>query len=150
MNKTLKFLQRAYKEWLDHVNSKRDEFPSLNYFQIDQIVLLRTLIADFIRNKRQNKDTDVQQLFDLIYDINSQTTLELLDNANSSAFNNDQEMFVAEKNDQPIEYVSDTTEQSDLRKELDDLGFSRLVIDQAFLLGTNDLDELIQYCMENL
>lgn len=125
INKTIKFLQNSYDEWLNHINSKREEFPSLNVFQINQIVMLRTDLAKFIGDtetaKRLDK-SDYKNMFDLLFSVNQKMSLELLEAANKSAFGEIQKNFVEET--VSLEENSDEG-QSDVCKQLEELGFTK-------------------------
>jgi len=138
VNKTIKFLKSSYDEWLNHVNEKRNKYPVLNYFRIDQIVTLRTEIAKSIsKNLSCHKN-----LFDLLYIINNELTVQLIDQANDSVFN-DKQTSTEPKPDQ----VAMSTEQNRVMDDLLEFGFSPSLIKEAFKeLKTNEFDDLLAYC----
>lgn len=124
LNKTIRFLKKASDEWLEHINEKRDQFPTLNFFQIDQIVMLRKHLAYFIhKNNLSNLKPDKNEfkdIYDLLYGINREINNELLDMANKKAFMHHQNTYT--------EITDDTVDkemQNELRHELMEYGFSR-------------------------
>lgn len=45
MHKIAKALEKCYESWLKHVDQNRTEFPELNFFTTEQLVILQTEIA---------------------------------------------------------------------------------------------------------
>ena len=137
LNKTIKFLQNSHQEWLAHINEKRDQFPCLNFFQIDQVVMLRTQMAELIRKSQNNNQqkllrSDFKSLFDLLFNINSTASLELIGQANEYVFTGSQKNFVENvakvKTDDSENGATTSEVKSDFekkRQDLMDLGFAK-------------------------
>ena len=130
LNKTVKFLQNSYDEWLAHITEKRDQFSCLNYFTITQNVMLRTEMAKLIKNGYKSSDdrSEYRGLFDMLHNINKNASIELLEQANSFVFHKEQNNFVEpDKAAVPEETTAigcSTELKQDVRKQLEDLGFS--------------------------
>ena len=127
LHKTSDFLQHSYNQWLEHIESKREKFPIFDYFQIDQLVMLRTYLAEFVKATRFNMNnvnkTDYKKIFTLIFSINSSDSVELLNEANRHAFNQ-QNGILFEPQQEAIEKQTEESEdQTMLRSKLIDLGF---------------------------
>ena len=138
VNKTIKFLKSSFDEWLNHVNEKRKKYSVLNYFRIDQIVTLRTEISKTINNNLGS----YKNLFDLLYIINQELTVHLIDQANKSALS-EKQTPAKTKSDQ----AAMSTEQNKLMDDLLEYGFSTSLIKEAFNeLKTNVFDDLLTYC----
>ncbi len=139
LNKTVKFLQNSYEEWLAHITEKRNQFPCLNFFQISQIVMLRTQIAEVIKSgqgkgrhhSNENIDSTFRGLFDMLFNINKNANIELLDQANSFVFGEEKNNFVEKDlEDITVEYEDTAAElDKDVQKQLEELGFSRFFSD---------------------
>ena len=147
INKTIKFLNDSYKEWLEHVNLKRNLFPCLNFFQIDQIVMLRASLANLIHKIQtgvSNIDPDqYKSVFDLLYNINNSLSLGQLIEANRHAYESEHELNLA-----PVEADTNDQREKELIEELTDLGFSKSLIRKAIKeLNTYDSEKLTTYCM---
>lgn len=134
LNKTIKFLQSSYDEWLAHITQKRDQFPCLNFFQISQIVMLRTQMAKLISHENYS---ECGGLFDLLHNINKKTSVELLQEANSYVFNLEQNSFVEKAQVSRPEDTAATggsVLDPDVQKQLEDLGFSRYISDLVWII----------------
>ncbi|CAF0824304.1 unnamed protein product, partial [Brachionus calyciflorus] len=145
INKAIKFLKKCLEEWLTHVNEKRDQFPNLNHFKISQLVDLRIRLAEFISS--QTKFEDHQQfkdLFDLIYNINPNIDVDLLQKANEIALNKNLEIKQNEEENKQLETKPD---HADLIDELIELGFDKKLIIQGIKeLKEIDKETLTEYC----
>lgn len=137
LNSTVNFLKDCYKEWLAHVNTQRDKFPELNYFRIDQIVLLRTKMAQFIRARVQNvakcQESDLNELYDLLYVVNNQVNEEVLLNANRSVFQTELKVESVEMKEE-VKEEEKSEEVLETLKALKEIGFSERVIAKGFLI----------------
>ena len=100
INKTVRFLKSCYAEWIAHVDEKRATFAELNHYRIEQVVVLRTELARFIRNSQSAvasiryhaSNATNRTLFDLLYNVNREVSVELLRQAND---------YACDKNDTP-------------------------------------------------
>lgn len=130
LHKTSTFLQHAYNEWLAHIDSKREEYPIFDYFQIDQLVMLRTYLAEYLKATRYStsdvKQSDYKKIFNLTFNINSSESLDLLSEANKHAFNRQKGiLFEAKPEEQATEKSVESEVQIQLRASLIDLGFNK-------------------------
>jgi E3 ubiquitin-protein ligase RNF213 len=143
INKTIKFLKDSYNKWIEHVNSKREQYSVLDYFRIDQIVILRTELAKSINSEALVNNH--KNLFDLLYNVNNQLTAEMINEANDFVFNNEKR---APK--EPVTPEVLDAKQDKLFKDLNDFGFSNKLIRRALNeLKTDDFNELVAYCIEH-
>ncbi len=144
LNKTIKFLDTCYKEWLKHVDEHRNSFNELNYFRIDQIVILRMKLAEFVKLVYENQtdqdddfgevDARFKSLFDLLFVVNRAVDVNLLNKANDFAFKKDLDAFKEDsaKNGNEKSEANLSEENSEEIEEtikfLLDLNFSKKVI----------------------
>jgi len=89
--------------------------------------MLRTYLAEFVKATRFNTDnvkkTDYKKIFTLIYSINSSDSVELLNEANKHAFDQ-QNVILFESKSQAIgKQAEESEDQAILRSKLIDLGF---------------------------
>ena len=149
LNKTIKFLQSSYDEWLAHITQKRDQFPCLNFFQISQIVMLRTQMAKLIRHE---KHSEYRGIFDLLHNINKKTSVELLQEANSYVFNLEQNSFVEKAQESGPENIAasgDSELDPNVQKQLEELGFSRYISDLVWSRDSKVFALRIKLLMES-
>ncbi len=139
LDETNKFLDKCYKGWLAHVETQRESFNELNYFRIDQIVVLRTELAEFIgrvyeKSRADQADDDsmrFKSLYDLLFVVNRAVDVNSLNRANDFAFQKDFDAFkedsakVLENETSEANLSEDTAETI---KFLRDLNFSLKVI----------------------
>ncbi len=150
LNRTIKFLDTCYKEWLKHVDSHRDSFNELNYFRIDQIVILRMKLAEFVKLVYENKadlddefgeiDMRFKSLFDLLFVVNRDVEVKLLNKANEFAFKRNFDTFKEDstkiENEKPDPNETNSEESDEVIKFLVDLNFSQKVIKKGNLKST--------------
>ena len=124
LNKTIQFLKKASDEWLGHIEEKRYDFSTLNFFQIDQIVMLRKYLANFIQKTNSSNlkpnENEFKDIFDLLYGINNEIGVKLLEAANNKAFMQYQNSCSDVANDRV-----DQEKQVELLNELSEYGFSK-------------------------
>ena len=130
LHKTSIFLQHAYNEWLAHIDSKREEYPIFDYFQIDQLVMLRTYLAEYIKTTRYRtsyvKQSDFKKIFNLTFSINTSESLNLLNEANKYALNRQKGILFEVNSAELITGKSaENEDQIRLRASLNDLGFNQ-------------------------
>ena len=96
---------------------KREKFTSLNNFTNSQLITLRVEFANFHKYKVENR----KYFFDLLYNVNSESDISLIEEANLYAFG------------QPIQddCHSFDSEQDHLIKQLDESGFNMKTIRKA-------------------
>ena len=161
INKTAKFLKKCYDEWIAHTNKKRDIFNELNYFTIDQIVILRTKLAEII-NRRKDLALTKKTVIDLVYNLNNEISFELLQSAFNYAldqgFNKLKETSSDDSKKNDSKKAKDAklidTETDKLFKEIiEDYDFRIELLAKAYnsldLDDKNDKDALIRYCLEH-
>jgi hypothetical protein len=119
LNRTVKYLQNCYKKWLFHIEQKRNEFSNLNLFQINQINMMRTNIAKFVKESKNNKvKNSYDDLFDLFYNVNRSVDISLLKEANDYAFSLKTEIQLQQPSIDA--YLEKELELSKLEKESDE------------------------------
>jgi len=123
INKTIKFLKRCNKEWLDHLNEKREKFAELNYYKTRQISKLREKLALFMRQDK-NSSLD-KELRDLLMSLNQNVDKKMLAEANQKAFETLEDEFLQDKNNGADDSNGEISKQATIFKDLTNKGFSR-------------------------
>jgi hypothetical protein len=139
---------------IQHINQKRDEFTLFNYFTIQQLTLLRTKLIHVNQlNDNNNNNYNIRYLTDLLYNINPDCNLELLQKANEYA--HEQLTHIAINDSQSICHTENLHEiNEDLRSQ----GFSLELIKEAFRQNNQSdfshilneyKDALFNFCIQN-
>ena len=154
INKTIKFLQKCYTEWIAHVDEKRAFFTDLNHFRVDQIVTMRTELAKLNPKSQQQQHneenlTSAKGLLDLLYDINRAVNVPMLKLANEYAFEKRNEQ--SSKAEEPDEKTLEAKQLEEVLRELVNDGFSPSLVMEAYqMLNTSDKEQLAEYCLNNM
>ena len=148
--KVQKFLEKCYNEWLEHITKKRDDFPLLNYFTLNQLVVLRTKLSEIKKFKEANKSINLRCLADLLFNINENISCKLIVEANEYACDKASENKLRFNLMNSKEGTLTIEQRRALIEDLEMQGFERSLIEQGLrILKTNNRLQLIQFCIDN-
>lgn len=85
INKTIEFLEKCHKEWIEHINEKRLKFSELNFFSTDQVAILRKELAK-ITSEKYHEKLIFSKLYNLIYNINDEVNTDCIRKTLASAY----------------------------------------------------------------
>ena len=150
------FLEKCYDLWLEEINSIRNDYDSINYYSINQIVYLRNVVSKYLLTKGGNK-TDLfsfNQLFDMLYllthsqDIYSDNNSEIL----LSLFNKSKQEFqrASKLNNKKSALVQEEKNETFIHDFASRNNFSLALVRKAVKeFGPQDEDQLFNFCLEN-
>ncbi len=153
INKVIKYLSDCYKEWLEHIDNKRQNFPLLNYFTLDQLVILREELTK-INSQTKSKEVErarFRNLIDLLYNLNDSVDLDMMLSAHEFACSkmtgNKNQL---ENNLMEVDINDEDEITSISNKLIKEWGFSSTLIRQAMkIVGYQDENAVIEYCLNN-
>ena len=150
ITKIQKFLQKCYDEWLEHIQLKRGEFPLLNYFTLNQLVVLRTELSQINNKRLVNEKTNMRALYDLLFNINNDLSIDMIKAADVYACDKTSELKLKINSSNIRNDVISKEQKKELIEDLEMQGFERSLIEKAIrILKTHDRQQLMQFCVDN-
>ena len=157
INKVIKYLENCNKEWLEHIDSKRNQYPLLNYFTLDQLVILREELTkiNFDTRTKEVEREKFRNLIDLLFNLNESVDLDMMLSAHEFACDEMSTNNSRKQRSDDTLMDTDNDKQDEVNTVIDNLvkdwGFSKALIRQAIksCRGFQDIDELVQYCLHN-
>jgi hypothetical protein len=160
LKSSCEFLENCYDLWLEEINSIRNEYDSINYFSINQIIYLRKILSKYllIKSGKQNSSShdsfSFNQLFDMFYllthssDIYSNNNLDFY----LTLFNKSKQEFqkTSKFHDQKSISVQEKRNEIFIHDFASRNNFSLALVQKAVEeFGTQNEDKLYDFCLEN-
>lgn len=143
INKTIRFLEKCHNQWMAHLNESRERISELNYYTIAEITLLRTKLAESLR-ETDLIHNDHGDLFNMLYYVNRNVDFTMLKQAHH---------FAGKKSLNDLEQLNplpDDATKHQLYQRLKDSNVSEATIQNALQnCESDDFDQLIEYCFEH-
>ncbi|VDH93225.1 ubiquitin carboxyl-terminal hydrolase 34 [Mytilus galloprovincialis] len=151
--KLAKFLEQCHKKWLDYIDERREKYYLLNFFTVDQMVILQQELVKL--------GTEVEPsvlIFPMLSAVKQGCTKEDLVRAMSSA-KEDVDKLDSQREEQMEE--ENQAEAMDAENEADDVKISKflevmtksypieLVREALKHVSPDDIDEGLVWCMDN-
>ncbi|XP_062615790.1 E3 ubiquitin-protein ligase RNF213-like, partial [Saccostrea cucullata] len=135
-----KFMEKCLENWLNYIEQKRDEYHHLNFFTIDQIVILQRELV-LMGGEVEPNDFIYPILSIVKHDCAKMDVIDALMKAN---------IEVSKKEDEVKSAVMENSAVAEFVSEMMKSGFSETSAKKALRAGIDptEIDEGIVWCME--
>lgn len=139
MPEIAKFMEDCLEEWLNYIDARRDEYYHLNYYTMDQVVILQKELA------RLNTDNEISDLtIPLLSIVNRDCTYQDVLEAMQKANDEVEELEAREEGIVPGEVdISEEDIVANFIHEMVEAGHKQIVAKEALASGIDpkDIDE---------
>jgi E3 ubiquitin-protein ligase RNF213 len=142
------FMENCHDLWLEHLFAIRNEYNSINYYSIKQIIFLRYNLSKLLLlSDESTEQNDTDMAFSLLSTICPNLNISNLKNFHQLTLEKYKEIKNSKLN---ISDVIDDKINKDINKIATDNNFNLNVVKKAFkLFGSSNKNQIIDYCIEN-
>ncbi|KAJ8314901.1 hypothetical protein KUTeg_007051 [Tegillarca granosa] len=149
-----KFMENCLEKWLDYINEKRNEYYHLNFFTIDQMVILQ---RELVKVGGQDEPSDrIYSLLSAVkHDCSKTDLISAMKLAENDVNEKDQQRKEEIETEEEVKEDDGKREAdgNDVGKFIEELmiaGYSEELAKQALKhVSADNIDEGIVWCMEN-